>query len=148
MNPAKNHQRVDKKFKGDLALCSLCRVVQLMKMVNRTMYPKFEQLEPRDRAKTTLDNNYFQIPVDQGYVVRPSQSMMTKNITLERDQVLCFQLWLIDPIWARKALPHSGHWYSCKFLEQVSRRSLWICAAHASSEPMLSCFARRGQRLC
>ena len=42
-------------------------------MVNRTMYPKFEQLEPKDRAKTILDNNnYFQIPVDQGYVVRPS----------------------------------------------------------------------------
>ena len=56
-----------------------------MQMVNRTMYPKFDQLEPRDRAKTVLDNNYFQIPVDQGYVVRPSWSVMTKNITLERD---------------------------------------------------------------
>ena len=31
-----------------------------MKMVNRTMYPKFEQLETKDRAKTILDNNYFQ----------------------------------------------------------------------------------------
>ena len=41
-------------------------------MVNRTMYLKFEQLEPKDRAKTVLDNNYFQVPVDQGYVVRPS----------------------------------------------------------------------------
>ena len=35
-----------------------------------------------------------------------------------------------------------------EFLEQVSRRSRWICAAHASSEPLLSCFARRGQCLC
>ena len=35
-----------------------------------------------------------------------------------------------------------------EFLEQVSRRSLWICAAHASSELLLSCFARTGQCLC
>ena len=35
-----------------------------------------------------------------------------------------------------------------EFLEQVSRRSLWICAAHASSEPLLSCFARKGECVC
>ena len=34
------------------------------------------------------------------------------------------------------------------FLKQVSGRSLWICTAHASSEPLLSCLAEKGQCLC
>lgn len=34
------------------------------------------------------------------------------------------------------------------FLKQVSTRSLWICTAPASSEPLLSCLAKKGQCLC
>ena len=54
VNPAKNHRRVDQKFKRDLRLCTLCKVVRLMKMVNRTMYSKFELFESWGRAKTAL----------------------------------------------------------------------------------------------
>ena len=42
------------KKKTGLKLCTLGKVVKLMKMVNSTMYPKFEQFESRGRAKTAL----------------------------------------------------------------------------------------------
>ena len=52
----------------------------------------------------------------------------------------CFPLWLINPIMRRRLcrIPDTGD-----FLKQVSRRSLWICTAHASSEPLLSCLATK-----
>ena len=78
-------------------------------------------------------------------VVRPLLLAMPKNITWERYWVQCFPLWLINPIMRRRLcrIPDTGD-----FLKQVSRRSLWICAADASSEPLLSCLAKKGQCLC
>ena len=57
----------------------------------------------------------------------------------------CFPLWLINPIMCRRLcrIPDTGD-----FLKQVSRRSLWIRTAPASSEPLLSCLAKKGQCLC
>ena len=140
VNLAKNHQTVGKKFKGDLELCTLCKVVKLMKMVKG----KVEQFESWDWVKTALilPNTSWPGLRCSSVIVDDDQEHHMDGRGIRCGVSSCG--WSIQ----------YGHGRLCrisdigKFLEQVSRRSLWICAAHASSEPLLSCFARRGQRLC
>ena len=131
--------------KRGLKLCTLGKVVKLMKMVNRTMYPKFEQFESRGRAKTALifPNTMYQL-IRVTLFVRHSR--WWPRTSCGRGIRCCVSScgWSIQ--YGRRRLCHIPD--TGKFLEQVSRISLWICAAHTSSEPLLSCFACRGQCLC